>query len=300
MDSGDEGGGRGKRSVEGDTGEEGTDYVVVHEGQMVPMDGAHSRGDSKGSDFGSGLGGGLGGAPLSPTHRGGDITDPATQADIRQALEREQEKIIQRKKEAQDAAQKVRVADHPKYKEYVKFDKIGVGGKLLEKMMAAEGLHYDCLEDPEDLISWDGKENDSSDESSMGSLEELDMDDSPFPTPAGSRQQTPGAPKGGGYNTRAHGEALGSGAGEDAGVHGGGIKTPPISPKNQEVAEVFKAFVADDDESSDDSSDDESLLDPEEMQAQDDPNAKEDGPEHDFLIGDKLFKVERCVRRGGG
>ena len=101
------------------------------------------------------------------------------------------------------------------------------------------------------MISWDGNEGNSDSESSMGSLEEIDMDDR-MVTP-GSRKQTPDAPDGGGnaYNTHAHGEALGGGKGEHAGAHGG-AKTPPISPKNQEVADVFKAFV--DDESEDDSS----------------------------------------------
>ena len=39
-----------------------------------------------------------------------------------------------------------------------------------------------------------------------------------------------------------------------------------------------------------DSSASESELDPEEMALQDDPNAGDDGPTHNFLIGDRMFK----------
>ena len=35
----------------------------------------------------------------------------------------------------------IRVADHPKYKEYVRFDKLGVTGRLLERMKD-DGLYY--------------------------------------------------------------------------------------------------------------------------------------------------------------
>ena len=122
--------------------------------------------------------------------------------------------MLQRKKDVAEQGQMIRVADHPKYKEYVKFDKLGVTGRLLERMMKDDGLYYgefvasgetlattavrhsfppgnflltlnhhydaaDNLEDPDDLISWDGQEDDgsSASDSDMESLEEIEFDE---------------------------------------------------------------------------------------------------------------------------
>ena len=72
MASSDEEGGQ-----KGAAGNSGLGYVVVHESQTGAMAGVEpgSRGDSAGSA--------LGGPPLSPTHRGGDVTNPKTQHDMK-------------------------------------------------------------------------------------------------------------------------------------------------------------------------------------------------------------------------
>ena len=128
--SDEEGGGtNGGGGGEGEgAGVGGTDYMVVHADQTNTMAGVDPNSRE-------------GTAPLSPTRRGGDVTDPDTQTDMKHALEREKDKMIQRKKDFANT-QMVKVSDHPKYKEYIKFDKLGVTGRLLEKMMKEDGLFY--------------------------------------------------------------------------------------------------------------------------------------------------------------
>lgn len=65
-----------EKGHKGAAGNDGLDYVVVHESQTSAMAGVEpgSRGDSAGSA--------LGGPPLSPTHRGGDVINSKTQHDM--------------------------------------------------------------------------------------------------------------------------------------------------------------------------------------------------------------------------
>ena len=231
--------------------------------------------------------------PEDPEDDGPQRPQTALQAQI-QAMAKEMGK---RKKNLK----RVRVRDHPKYQEYIKFMDLGVNDKVLEDFMDEEGLTFEYLNDLDQKVEIDETSSEEEDENSLASFEEIALEE---------RLKTPGTAQG-----RRTGMVLGRIAAEqgmegegamaalDRMHHGGGggeeegpnaedmmKKMQANNAENREADKLMADFGIDASDSDDTGSTSE------EEEPPDDPDADKEidnNSTHNFQDGSLMFKIER-------